>query len=168
MNFIIRPIRNTDAPQLNAIRRQAGVLPNTLGIPSERIERSERFVTNVSDWDHMFVAVSAEDDDLILGVAGLHIAPNPRLRHSGSIGLSVHENYQGKGIGKALMASIVDLADNWLMLKRLELGVLQGNDRALSLYKQFGFEVEGVKRASAIRKGEYVDETIMGRIRVDK
>lgn len=168
MNFNIRPIRNSDAPQLNAIRRQAGVLPNTLGIPSERIERSERFVTNVSDWDHMFVAVSAEDDNLILGVTGLHIAPNPRLRHSGSIGLSVHEDYQGKGIGKALMAAVVDLADNWLMLKRLELGVLQGNDRALSLYKQFGFEVEGVKRASAIRNGEYVDETIMGRIRVDK
>lgn len=168
MNFIIRPIRNADAPQLNAIRRQAGVLPNTLGIPSERLERSERFVTNVSDWDHMFVAVSAEDDNLVLGVAGLHIAPNPRLRHSGSIGLSVHEDYQGKGIGKALMAAIVDLADNWLMLKRTELGVLAGNDRALSLYKQFGFEVEGVKKASAIRRGEYVDETIMGRIRVDK
>ena len=168
MNFIIRPVQNADAPQLNAIRRQAGVLPNTLGIPSERIERSEKFVANVSEWDHLFVAVSEEDPALVLGVAGLHISPNPRLRHCGGVGLSVHENYQGQGIGKALMAAIVDLADNWLMLKRVELGVLEGNDRALSLYKQFGFEVEGVKRASAVRMGQYVDETIMGRIRVDK
>lgn len=66
------------------------------------------------------------------------------------------------------MATLVDLADNWLMLKRLELGVLAGNDRALALYKQFGFEVEGVKRASIARNGTYADETLMGRIRIDK
>lgn len=168
MKFIIRPIRNQDTAQINVIRRQAGVLPNTLGIPSERFERSERFISNISDWDHLFVAASEDDDSKVLGIAGLHVSPNPRLRHSASIGLSVDENFHGMGIGKALMSAIVDLADNWLMLKRTELGVLEGNDKALSLYKQFGFEVEGVKRAAAVRNGVYVNETIMGRIRIDK
>ncbi len=166
MTFQIRPVRASDAPQINAIRRQIGVYPNMLSLPSERPERSERFLSNLTENDHIFVAVSSEDDNLVLGLAGLHISPSPRMRHSGSIGLSVHQDHQGKGIGKALMATIVDLSDNWLMLKRIELTVLDGNERALSLYKSFGFEVEGVKRATVVRAGVYVDETLMGRIRL--
>lgn len=166
MTFQIRPVRLTDATQINAIRRQVGVYPNMLSLPSERSERSERFLSNLSDNEHIFVAVSSEDDNLVLGLIGLHVSPSPRMRHSGSIGLSVHQDYQGKGIGKALMATAIDLADNWLMLKRLELGVLDGNERALSLYKAFGFEVEGMKRASVARAGVYVDETLMSRIRL--
>lgn len=165
MSFHIRPVKASDAHQINDIRRQKGVLPNTLGIPSERYEKSVQFLSNLGEYNHTFVAVSNEDSDKVLGIVGLHISPNPRLRHSASIGLSVHEDYQGIGIGKALMAAVVDLSDNWLMLKRLELGVLEGNERALALYKQFGFEVEGVKRAAAVRQGQYVDETMMSRIR---
>lgn len=166
MSFRIRPIKSSDAHQINDIRRQKGVMPNTLGIPSERYEKSVQFVSTVSEHNHTFVAVSDQDEDLVLGIIGIHVSPSPRLRHSASIGLSVHEDHQGKGIGKALMAAAVDLSDNWLMLKRLELGVLDGNERALNLYKSFGFEVEGVKRAAAVRNGSYADEVIMGRVRV--
>lgn len=165
MTYHIRPVRQADAQHINAIRRQRGVMPNTLGIPSERSERSEQFLSNVNDNSHMFVAALDEDDNKVIGVLGLTVFANPRLRHSASFGLSVHEEYQGIGVGKALMAAMVDLADNWLMLKRIELGVLDGNERAFGLYRQFGFEVEGVKRAAAVRNGQYVDETIMGRVR---
>ena len=101
----------------------------------------------------------------IVGTIGLHVSENSRLRHSGSIGIMVHKDYQGRGIGKKLMATIIDLADNWLMLKRLELGVFIDNTRALKLYKSFGFEIEGTKKCAAIRNGKYVDEYIMGRIK---
>lgn len=166
MTFHIRPVRKTDAHQINAIRRQPGVLPNTLGLPSERNERSENFLSSLGDNNHLFVAALDEDDNAVIGILGLSIFPNPRLRHSASLGISVHEDYQGMGVGKALMSAMIDLADNWLMLTRIELGVLDGNDKALSLYRSFGFEVEGVKRAAAIRRGEYVDETIMARIKL--
>lgn len=167
MAFKIRPVKASDAHQINDIRRQKGVMPNTLGIPSERYERSEQFLSQVSDLNHTFVAVSDDDDNKVLGIAGLHIFPNPRLKHSATLGILVHEDYQCKGVGKALMAAIIDLSDNWLMLKRIELGVLEGNDRALKLYESFGFEIEGVKKAAAIRSGQYVNETIMGRVRND-
>ncbi len=165
MPIKIRPVKSSDAHQINDIRRQKGVMPNTLGIPSERYERSEQFLSQISEFNHTFVAVSEDDDQTILGVAGLHIFPNPRLRHSATLGISVHEDHQGHGIGKALIGAIIDLADNWLMLKRIELGVLEGNDRALKLYESFGFEVEGIKKAAAVRNGAYVNETLMGRIR---
>lgn len=166
MTFHIRPVRSSDAHQLNAIRRQKGVLPNTLGLPSERNERSEQFLATINDNNHMFIAALDEDDSQVIGVLGMSIFQNPRLRHSATFGISVHEDYQGMGVGKALMAAMIDLADNWLMLKRIELGVLDGNDKAFKLYESFGFEVEGVKRAAAVRNGEYVNETIMARIKL--
>lgn len=168
MTFFIRPLRSSDAHQINAIRRQSGVFPNTLGIPSERPEKSEKFVSTISDWDHIFVAVDSSDESKVLGIAGLHINQSPRLRHSAGIGISIHEDHHGKGIGTALMNQLIDLADNWLMLKRLELGVLDGNEKGLSLYKKVGFEIEGVKKAAVIRHGVYADEILMSRIRIDK
>ena len=77
----------------------------------------------------------------------------------------VHPDMQGMGVGSALMAALLDLADNWLMLVRLELEVFTDNERAIRLYEKLGFEREGLKRMSAVRGGRYVDEYVMARIR---
>ncbi|WP_196001059.1 GNAT family N-acetyltransferase [Clostridium sp. 1001271B_151109_B4] len=166
MDIKIRPIRIEDAEEINALRIMDGVRENILGITSERIYRSKNFISGLNNNAHMYVAEIIEDEgSKIIGTIGLHVSENPRLRHCGSIGIMVHKDYQQMGIGKKLMATVIDLADNWLMLKRLELGVFTDNVRALNLYKSFGFEIEGTKKCSAIRNGNYEDEYIMGRIR---
>ncbi len=43
------------------------------------------------------------------------------------------------------MSEILDLADTWLMLVRIELGVFTDNEKAIKLYEKFGFEIEGTK-----------------------
>ncbi len=102
----------------------------------------------------------------VVGMASIDTFPNrPRRRHAGAIGISVHEDWQGKGVGKELMRAIVDLADNWLNLTRLELEVYADNEPAIHLYERFGFEVEGKLRQHAFRNGEFVDSIMMGRIR---
>lgn len=116
---------------------------------------------------HQFVAVSKESsgEEKIIGVAGLTIFSNPRLRHSASMGIMVHNDYQNKGVGTALMKAVLDIADNWLMLVRVELGMFVDNTNAIHLYEKFGFKEEGIKKMVAIRNGEYVDELIMARIK---
>jgi putative acetyltransferase len=68
-------------------------------------------------------------------------------------------------IGSAMMAALVDVSDNWLNLKRLKLAVYVDNEPAIRLYRKFGFEAEGTRRADAFRDGEYVDSLIMARLR---
>ena len=62
-------------------------------------------------------------------------------------------NFQGRGIGSALMAALVDVADNWLDLKRLELKVYVDSAPAIRLYQKVGFEVEGTYRGDAFGAG---------------
>jgi len=81
-----------------------------------------------------------------------------------AFGIMVHEDYQGIGVGNALMEAMCDLADNWLNLHRLELEVFTDNEVAIALYKKFGFEIEATRRRAAFRNGDYQDTYCMGRI----
>jgi putative acetyltransferase len=111
-------------------------------------------------------ALVAEINRAVVGCAGFHVGRN-RKSHSGSLGMAVHADYHGQGIGTALMAAIVDLADNWYNLRRLELEVYADNAAGIALYEKFGFEVEGTYRKYAFRDGNYVDALAMARLRPD-
>ena len=102
----------------------------------------------------------------VVGSLGLETAPTrPRMRHVGSIGMAVRDDWQGRGVGTALMGAALDLADNWLNLTRIELRVYVDNSAAVALYKKFGFEIEGTHHRLAFRDGEYVDAYSMDRLR---
>ena len=79
--------------------------------------------------------------------------------------MAVHDDWQGRGVGSALMAALVDLAENWIDVQRIELTVYADNAAAVHLYKKFGFEVEGTLRSYAFRHGVYVDAYYMARLR---
>ncbi|MCA9765889.1 MAG: GNAT family N-acetyltransferase [Carnobacterium sp.] len=166
MEFYIRPVNSGDGKGFNDLRRMPGVFENILGIPSERIHYNEDFITNMDANQHQFVAVLKlqNSEEMIIGTAGLSVYGNHRTRHSGNIGIMIHKEYQNKGIGTALLAALIDVADNWLMLVRLELTVFEDNESAIHLYKKFGFEKEGLKQFAAIRKGKYENEYVMARI----
>lgn len=166
-NIEIRPMQASDGRGINALRRMPGVFENILGIPSENLARSEAFASGNDPLNHVFVAIdnSVANAPMVVGTAGLHLNGNPRMRHSANVGIMVHADYQGQGIGKALMQALLDLADNWLMLTRVELSVFTDNHRAIMLYEKLGFEKEGIKRQAAIRNGTYEDEYLMSRLR---
>src|SRR5512145_1131417 len=95
-------------------------------------------------------------DGKVVGQSGLHTFPNrPRRRHVGQIGMAVRDDWQGKGVGTALMQAAVDLADKWLNLFRLELEVYTDNEPAIRLYKKFGFIAEGTQHQFAYRDGQF-------------
>lgn len=101
---------------------------------------------------------------VVVGNLGLTRLTRPRRAHVGEIGMAVRDDWQGKGVGSALMQAALYLADNWLGLRRLELNVYADNERAIALYRKFGFEVEGTHRAYALRDGIYVDSLCMARL----
>ena len=65
---------------------------------------------------------------------------------------------------KKFSLEIIDLAENWLNLKRLELQVNTDNASAIHLYEKFGFEKEGILRKNAFRDGIYIDAYTMAKV----
>jgi putative acetyltransferase len=100
----------------------------------------------------------------VAGLAGLAVGTG-RLRHSGSVFVFVAPHAQGRGIGTRLLGALLDLADNWLLLRRVELTVLVENERAKRLYERLGFVVEGRRHLSVISQGDIKDEWLMARYR---
>ena len=73
--------------------------------------------------------------------------------------------WQGRGVGTALLAAAIDLADRWLQLHRLELQVYADNAAGIALYTRHGFVEEGRHRDFAFRDGAFVDALSLARIR---
>jgi putative acetyltransferase len=132
-----------------------------LPFPSEEIWRQR--LAEPKDNDFLLVALV---DGRVAGTAGLHpVGRSPRRSHAMMLGMSVADEFQGRGVGTALMKALLDIADNWLNVFRVELTVFTDNERALALYRKHGFEVEGTHVAYALRAGKYADTHTMARIR---
>jgi L-phenylalanine/L-methionine N-acetyltransferase len=160
--IVIRAQEPEDVEAIAEISNCPGVVAGTLQLPLRSVaERRQRFA-QLPEGVHRLVA---EVDGKVVGMLGLHTEINPRRRHCGSIGMGVHDHFQGQGVGSALLAAAIDLADNWLGLRRLELHVYVDNAAGTHLYEKFGFVVEGTARDFAFRDGVFVDALAMARLR---
>jgi putative acetyltransferase len=144
-----------------APRAQAG----TLQLPLPSAETWRKRIADQGPDDFLLVAEAAGE---VVGNTGLHAVRSARRRHVGTVGMAVRDDWQRKGVGSALLAAVVDLADNWLAYRRLELTVYCDNAAAVALYRKFGFEIEGTLRDYAFRDGDYVDAFAMARLRMPR
>jgi putative acetyltransferase len=162
-SFNIRRTELADCEALNQIFTCPRVIWGTLQLPFPSAEAWKKRLTESPEGTINLVACAGEE---VVGQLGLHTFPNwPRRRHVGQIGMAVRDDWQGKGAGTALMQAVVDLADKWLNLNRLELKVYTDNEPAIRLYKKFGFVTEGTLLQFAYRDGEFVDVYTMARLR---
>lgn len=139
------------------------VYTGTLQTPFTSQEQWRKRLSELGDGDYMLVACAGAE---IVGHAGLHpLGKSPRRAHAMTLGIGVIREWQGKGVGTALLGGLIELADNWLNVFRLELTVYTDNQPAIALYRKFGFEQEGILRCYALRGGHYVDACFMARLR---
>src|SRR5262245_17917224 len=162
MDITIRKVEPADAEAVWRCFTAPLVVRNTLQLPYRSIESIRELLTKNVDGIHNLVAVI---DGEIVGTIALHTSSRPRVNHKGEIGMMVRDDWQGKGVGKAMMQAVVDLADKWLNLSRIELTVFTDNEPAIALYRRFGFEIEGTLRKHSFRDGEFVDAYAMARLK---
>ena len=162
MSYTIRHATAADAEAVWRNMTDESAYNGTLQLPYSSLDRwRERLAP--SDGTVSLVACAGEQ---IVGNASLHTNPKmPRRAHAGSLGMAVPAAWQRKGVGTALLGAIIELADHWLGLGRLELNVYVDNEAALALYRKYDFEIEGTLRGYALRRGVLVDTYAMARLR---
>jgi len=82
------------------------------------------------------------------------------FRHSGRLGMGVHRNFRGRGIGTALITKTIEKA-RAKGLERIALEVFASNQGAIRLYEKFGFTIEGVQQKARKLDGIYDDVILM-------
>jgi putative acetyltransferase len=164
VKILIRAQEPEDIEAIAEISMCPSVVAGTLQLPFRSLAERHARLAQPEESVHRLVA---EVDGRVVGTLGLHVETNPRRRHAGSLGMAVHDAFQGQGIGSCLLDAAINLADNWLGLRRLELHVYPDNAAAINLYEKSGFVVEGTARDFALRNGVFVDALMMARLRTD-
>lgn len=159
---IIRRQEPGDAEDLHNVYSQPKVIWSTLQMPYPSLHG---WKTRGAEEPKGMTRLVACMDDRVVGNIAIWTATSPRRRHVGEVAMAVHDRWQGKGCGTALLRAALDLADNWMGLNRVELQVFTDNEPGRRLYEGCGFEVEGTLRRFALRAGELVDVYAMARLR---
>jgi putative acetyltransferase len=161
-DILIRAMEPADLPDLTEACNQPGAYGGTLQLPYTSLDaRQKRFAATPANLTRLVAVI----DGKVIGALGLE-RYETRRSHAAQFGIAVHDGYAGRGAGTALIAAMIDLADNWLNVRRLELSVYADNARAIALYERFGFEREGLHRAYSWRNGAFVDSISMARLRL--
>lgn len=162
MKIQIRATEPTDLTALHEIINCPKVFPNTSLTPYLNLEEARQRLATTSPSIQSLVACV---DNRVVGQVALYLNERPRRRHSAILAIMVHDDWQGRGIGKAMMEAILDLADNWLQLLRIELNVYSENQHAIALYQKYGFVIEGTHKNHIFHEGRYVDVLTMARLK---
>ena len=83
----------------------------------------------------------AKLNNIIVGFAGII----PIIDEADISNIVVHKNYRNQKIGSTLLKGLIDLATS-LNLKLINLEVRESNLTAIKLYKNYGFEVCGLRK----------------------
>lgn len=92
---------------------------------------------------HCHYLVGRADGGVVVGYAGVALltGPNPEAEiHT----IAVDSSWQGKGLGRELLARLLILADRHGGPVHLE--VRTDNDRAIELYRRAGFDIVGTRK----------------------
>ena len=144
---------------LDVVAREQRYLAQIEALPLERMEAFVR--ESVANDAVQFMAV---DRGQVVGWADVFPAWAHAVAHVGSLGMGVLPAYRGRGIGRRLLEACI--AKAWAKgLTRIELEVLADNDRAIGLYRAFGFEQEALKRRAMRFDGVYHDALLMSLLR---
>jgi putative acetyltransferase len=150
-----------DWEALHVIWSQPDVVWGTMQIPHPSADWNRKRVQERTP--PRFWPLVAEVGGQVVGNAGLSRDEKNRS-HVGHVGMMVHHDFQGMGVGSALLQAAINLAQDWLGLTRIQLEVYPDNVRAVGLYEKAGFLTEGLHRAFSYSGGHYVDAFVMGRL----
>ena len=108
------------------------------------------------------VVAAITEDGLVVGQCWLIKSKSPKLAHVAGMGIAVAKEYQGRGIGRALVEKAEDVARSTGVVK-IEVEVVAENTPSLSLFRKMGYQEEGVRKEKFNYRGRLVDVVLLGK-----
>ncbi len=160
MNFAIEKAKVSDAKEvLEYLKKVGGETDNLTfgaeGLPFE-VESEEKYIKSLEN-STSSVMFFAKYNGKIIGDASFNSATRERIKHRGELGICVLKEYWGQGVGSKLIEAVIDFAKNVAECEIIHLSVKSDNERAINLYKKYGFEKIGQFKGYLKIDGEHID-----------
>lgn len=166
-SLMIKVTETADAPHVIDYMKKVLAETDYLSMEPDEfsfsVEEEEKAINRfkiVENW----LMLSAVIDEEIVGMLTFNGGVRKAYAHAGVVGISVLKSHWRRGIGRALFDTLFDWANKSLTIKKINLSVREDNLSAIALYRDLGFEIEGVDRMKHYKDGKYFDSIIMGKI----
>ncbi|WP_312093962.1 GNAT family N-acetyltransferase [Niallia sp.] len=166
-SYTVRCAEEKDAEQLSRLRQQIDGETHFLDRqPGEGLlspfDFKKLIRTDLEVENRLFLLAETEAGQII-AFSRCEGSNLNRLKHKVEFGVGVTKEYWGYKIGPHLLEASI----NWATgnkLTKMTLSVIKTNEKAIKLYKRFGFEIEGIlKKDKRLDDGEYYSTIIMSR-----
>lgn len=125
------------------------------------VEQEEAIILKHQTENNHLILLAKINTEIVgmLNISGSH---RKRCKHIGEFGISILKKHWGKQIGTIMLNEMITWAKNGGLVTKINLSVLQQNDRAVKLYERLGFKHEGVRTRASYQGGKYLDTYLMG------
>jgi len=159
----LRPAREEEAEELLALVNE--VAGEGIYIGTEKLllslEEERQFIRDALENPRKLLVV-AEVDGKVVAISNVFAGSFGRKdRHVGTLGMLVAKPYRELGLGTAMMTYLLAWARD-IGLEKVDLEVFSTNQRAINLYRKFGFIEEGRRRRAFRLLDQYADDVMMG------
>ena len=163
LELTIRPAEIEDAESIRALLDAVGAENIYLTtVPGENTVNQIEALIRQQTTNRCLLLVGDSHGDIV-GVLGFIGGVFKNISHVAEIGMAIKRDSRDAGLGSTLLREGIA----WARKKgfyRLELGVLSTNEQAISLYKKFGFQEEGIRKSRYHIDGTWVDEILMSKL----
>jgi RimJ/RimL family protein N-acetyltransferase len=159
--IVLRNAEEADAEELiKYLKITTGETPFLIREPDEvqlTMEKEKHFIRSCIDAERELMLIATINEKHIGNCSLMSVGPYQRYAHRCEVAIALYQKFCGRGIGKMMMQTILTTARN-LGYEQAELEVVAGNERAICLYQDLGFEKYGVfPNRMKYANGQYAD-----------
>jgi ribosomal protein S18 acetylase RimI-like enzyme len=160
--MIIRKLSEQDAESLWKLRLFAlETDPISFGEAPEELRKMtvEEYASRLRAGDAGNFVFGAFEGEAMVGMTGFYRESGVKRRHKGWIwGVFVAPTARGKGVGRALVAKVVETAKALPGIRCLLLTVSTTQDAAIKVYQRLGFRGYGIEPGALMVGERFIDE----------
>ena len=150
---------------LNYIKKSCGETDFLERYPEEwnsvSVESEEKWVKNLRE-SQSALAITCYIDGEIAGNCEINFRGGIKTAHRATVAITILKEYWNFGIGSAMFAELISVAEARSETEIVELEFVEGNDRAKALYEKYGFQIVGERpNAFKLKDGRLLKEYFM-------
>ena len=163
--LLLRDPAEADAPEMVEYLKIVGgetdfLLCDETGIEGLTVEGEKEWIRTTLAAKNTKMFIGTIGGEIVL-VCDVRAAARKRVSHSAGVAISIKRSCWHVGVGSIAMQAMIDFARSTGELRQLSLEVREGNERAIALYRRFGFVEVGRHKGRIQIRGEYFDEILM-------